>query len=87
MNSVTIAEIESKTCEFSSELKDFRLVSFTTSADCDNILFIDSRDSSNIRCDKETICFERPITLPEEIFDDLRFLAKYVKINYFCVGK
>ena len=87
MNSVTVAEIKSTTCEFSSELKDIRLVSFTTSADCDNIVFIDSMNSSNIRCDEETICFEQPITLPEDKLDDFRFLSKYVKINYSCLGK
>jgi len=87
MNSVTVADIKSKTCEFSSELKDIRLMSFTTSADCDKSVFIDSRNSSNIRCDKETICFEQPIILPEEKFDDFRFLSKYVKINYSCVGR
>lgn len=87
MKSVKISEIQSKTCDFSSKIKDVHLVSVQKTAECDSSRVKYYRHRLTDVCEEETYCFAKPIPIEPSKLQDLEFRTKYVMVNFSCRGK
>ena len=87
MKSVKISEIQSKTCDFSSRIKDVHLVSVQKTAECDSSIIENYHDQFDEVCEEETYCFKKPIPIEPSEWQNLKFRTTYLMVNFSCRGK
>ena len=82
-----ISEIQSKTCDYSSQIKDVHLVSVQKTAECDSSIIEIHHDKLDDIFEEETYCFNKPIPIEPFEWQDLQFRTKYLMVNFSCRGK
>ena len=85
MNFIPATDIESKTCQFGSRLKDVKLTSIQKSKECDKL--DGEQDLFDNAGDDESHHFETPIPIEDSKLLIFQFVPKHLMISYECVGK